>query len=542
MDIPQAPLAAPQFDALTLELALPLASDPEAAARRALERAIAQVTGTPAEGWSVIAVHPSAPGAYDLIPPPGQVISVGQGFELQYALVAQPEVDFAQALFETNLDNMPETAGGLESAGDWFADLTPAEQDPLWSVKLIGADQVWPATQGAGIIVGHPDSGYIVHPELDDARIRHDKERDIYDGDDSAQNPGERGGNHGLSTASVILSGQSRMSPDRFVVGVAPEAEIVPMRITRKGPPVFFNRSGPRCVRDAIYHALDSDCHVISMSMGGVGDRSLQVAIREAVANNKLVLAAAGNFVRIVVWPARYSETIAVAACSADAQPWTHSSRGPDVDVTAPGHNVWRAWIDDGGQPGARPSSGTSYAVATAAGAAVLWLAHHGRANLLQVYEPHGVPLNEVFRRVLKASCDPWPGDQSADFGAGIINVPRLLAEPLPDPESFAVEESGGLEAAAGPPTATEAVADVFDGVPAPIVDNRLSAATGIPRAELDSQLAGVEYEVIFHLVTNPELREGMAAELGGLESAELPLEMAVAPELSPTLRGRLNR
>ena len=205
-----------EFDALTCEVTQTAAAYGEAAARTALESATSEVLDTSAEGWTIKPVHPSTPESFDLLPPDELEISVNQAFQLKYALERQPDIRFADALFETNMDDIPE--GALESADgdvlegfgiDWWNELTELEKDPMWSLRQISAVEAWTMTKGTKIRVGHPDSGYIPHVELDDGRILHDLEIDTYEGDGgahSARNPEDRGGNHGLSTASVIVS------------------------------------------------------------------------------------------------------------------------------------------------------------------------------------------------------------------------------------------------------------------------------------------------------------------------------------------------
>ncbi len=550
-------LANPHFDALTIQLAGSLDSDPPTAARDALDTAVAQVLGTAAGAWTITAVHERVPGAYDLFPPSDLEISIADAFDLQYALQEQAAVATAEALFETNLDNVPEPlaapAGppGLESLEvDWFAGLKEVERSPLWSLRLIKAQEVWSLTEGEGVTIGHPDSGYIPHPELDDSRIMHDKERDFYDGDDNAQNPQDRGGNHGLSTSSVILSGHEHLDDERFVIGVAPKAAIIPMRITKKGPPIFLFRSGPRRVRDAVYYAIDSGCDVISMSLGGIGESSLRRAIQEAVKENIIVLAAAGNNVPFVVWPARYPETIAVAACDANRDRWSKSSRGATVDITAPGHNVWRAYIDEDGRQAARPSSGTSYATAALGGVAALWLSFHGREKILQKYAGKNIKINDLFRQLLAESADKPPLDHGGQFGAGIVNVKRLLETPLPEVGGSSPALMENIDAGALSPdgaAAVDAVAAVFDTVPQFSVQERLTTITALPGQELDTALDGVEAELLFHLVTNPALREAMSAGPRPAFAAESMQSFAASPGLtdvaglSATLRDRLD-
>jgi thermitase len=531
----EAALAEPSFDALTIEVDPQAAGEPATIAAEALAAAIAGVATAPqASEWRVVPVHPSTPRSFDMLPPADHEIGVKEGFDLKYALEQQSGVDYAAVLFDTNLDNLPEEPEAAlpedafaSSSIGWFDELSSVEQDPEWSLKMIEAQAAWTLSpdgqsQGQGVLVGHPDSGYIAHSELDDDRIRHDLERDIYGKDDVAENPQDRGGNHGLSTGSVIMSGERKRSPEQYVIGVAPKAEIVPLRITEKGAPVFFSRSGPRTVRDAVHYAIDSGCHVISMSMGGPGERTLHKALKRAVAANILVVAAAGNIVRLVIWPARYPETVAVAACTARRERWFHSSRGKKVDVTAPGHNVWRAFIQPDGTPGARPSSGTSYATAVTAGLAALWLSHHGRDQLLSRYD--GISLNDVFRQVLKDSCDEPPSGHNGNFGRGIVNARRLLEAPLPPASDLRAEPGldgvafGAVEQPAG---GEEGFFATLDSLPEPDVRRNLSAMMGKPESELDDDLAGLEDELLFHILTNPQLRSRFVATDEMSEGAE---------------------
>ncbi len=173
-------LAQPVFDALTIQLENSADGDPAELAREALETAVSQVLGTSAVNWQIKPVHKSVPDAFDLIPPADQAILVQQGFQLKYRLEEQDNIAYADVLFETNLDDIPEDislevdTGALAGpGGNWWDNLTVTEQDPMWSLRLIEADKAWNDSRGANIVVGHPDSGYIPHPELDDTRILH---------------------------------------------------------------------------------------------------------------------------------------------------------------------------------------------------------------------------------------------------------------------------------------------------------------------------------------------------------------------------------
>jgi hypothetical protein len=141
------------------------------------------------------------------------------------------------------------------------------------------------------------------------------------------------------------------------------------------------------------------------------------------------------------VWPARFSEVIAIAGVNKNDKPWRGSCRGPEVAISAPAEFVPRARrnaptdpldVVDGGQ-------GTSFAVALSAGVAALWLAHHGRDHLFSLLKP-GESLSARFRRLLTATARVPDGLDTADFGAGIVDSDRLLAL---DPASLSAPAAG---------------------------------------------------------------------------------------------------
>jgi thermitase len=518
-NLTQEALSDPKFDALTIKFEEDAAGDLEVQAAALLETAVNEALNSSAEGWQVEPVHETMPRTFDLLPPPGHTISVKEGFDLQNSLNEQASLQYAEALFETNSDNFienelpdaPDLSGPIATIGsledDWD-ELSTAERNPMWNHEMVSSEAAWELSRGEGIIVGHPDSGYITHVELDDDRIRHDLEFDVYNRDRDAENSEARGGNHGLSTASVLMSGEAKQNDTHYVIGVAPAAQLIPYRITEGGPPIFLSRTGPRHVRNAIVRAVESGCHVLSMSLGGLPEKSMRDAIREAVKQNVILCAAAGNVVRMVVWPARYKEVIAVAACTAYRRRWIHSSRGSTVDVTAPGHNVWRAMINEFGQQQSKPGSGTSYATPHVAGIAALWLAFHGRNNLISQYPR--MPLYVVFREVIKEACDDPPVGHRNRFGAGIVNAENTLKTTLPDEDELLAKYPDESFAALGVAAMveSEALESVFDVLPADETRGRLASLLAVPEASLDAKLKeSNQEELTFHIATQPALR-----------------------------------
>jgi serine protease len=145
------------------------------------------------------------------------------------------------------------------------------------------------------------------------------------------------------------------------------------------------------------------------------------------VSSDVIVLAAAGNCVGLVVWPARYDACVAVAGTNNSDKPWQGTSSGPDVDVASPGQNVFRAHVEKGKPPTVGQGQGTSFAVALTAGVAACWLAHHGRANLIAAARVQGETLQAMFLRLLKATARRPLDWDSFNMGAGVVHAQRLL-------------------------------------------------------------------------------------------------------------------
>ncbi len=357
---------------------------------------------------------------------------------------------------------------------------------------------------GVGIVIGHPDSGYSDHPVLGLGQLLRDRDRDVIDDDADARdplrppkktifrplpNPG-----HGTSTAAAIVGvGEQGAAPYR---GVAPAARLVPIRTTESVVQVFdFD------VAKAVRWARTHGCHVVSMSLGGKGLFGLEDAIQDAVDSGMIVLAAAGNQVGFVTAPASYDNCIGVAASTAASAPWSGSSHGSQVDLSAPGACVWAAMFDWKRTPPRfvlGQSNGTSYAVAHVAGVVALWLAHHGRAQLIDRYGAANLQALLLHQLNRPGVCRRPAGWNASEYGAGIVDAEALLRAPLPAPH-----EVRGRRGAA--PTVAR---DSLDRLASQLARPRTDVAEIVdrvlgPGTSLDAGLVRrFEGELAFHLAT----------------------------------------
>jgi subtilisin family serine protease len=229
------------------------------------------------------------------------------------------------------------------------------------------------------VVIGHPDTGWTDHPDLDQSALDLARQWNVRGQIPDASDPMTfvlfRA--HGTSTGTVLIS-----SPAGEITGVAPGARLLPIRCVQSVVLVLDTD-----VARAIWYASQQDVDVISLSLGGHPVPYLEGVIGHAVYRKNIIFcAAAGNGIPYVVYPAAYPDAIAVAAITPTDRPWKMSSWGPQVTLAAPGHCVWVGDFDESRNPIVKANSGTSYAAPHVAAVAALWLAFHGRQNLLNRY------------------------------------------------------------------------------------------------------------------------------------------------------------
>ena len=562
-------LTDPELEAVTIDLDPSITAKPWRVARSRLTTALRTSLQEPVLGWRVQRVPYLDGIIYDLLPPDGIQLTSKQAWSLTHALEALPDVFDADPSFvvrqdavEDREDQSAEAAALAAPAPTAALEVEPCDDDKApesvdpgfhdWSIRLIDVPCAWQLTppppqpgfeqgkiKGEGVRIGHPDSGYRHHidyfilPNNPPRHVRTDLEKDYVDGTLPALNVD---GDHGLSTGSVIMSSNTTGN----VNGVAPEAEIVPLRVTRRraglpAPILFW--SGARALRKAIGYATnEADCHVISISLGWFRNRSLHRAIKDAESKNVIVCAAAGNYTVIVAWPAAYAEVIAVAGCNSQRRKWGPSASGPEVAVSGPAEDVWVPTPSSTQKPDPHQSNGTSFAVATVAGVAALWLAYHGRDFLLDRYRGTAT-LSQVFRHVLSVSSDPFSTPVGNGFGAGIVNARRVLLTPLPSSTVLQAAPPATPVALATPGLSSpvDDIADAFPDVPENALRIWLAAKLDVAPDELDQRIVGMEDELIFHIATNPALRAELATS-GRAAANGSPVAMATpAPGAAPS-------
>lgn len=164
------------------------------------------------------------------------------------------------------------------------------------------------------------------------------------------------------------------------VAGVSWGAKIMPVKVL-----TFIGSGVEGDVADGVIWAADHGAHVASMSLGFPGSSAIvEDAVNYATEVGVLVVAATGNTAGAPISaPAKYPAVLAVGATDNRDQIASFTSTGPEMDVTAPGVDVYSTW-DVFFQPNTYLfQSGTSMACPHVAGlAALVWSANPELSNL----------------------------------------------------------------------------------------------------------------------------------------------------------------
>jgi subtilisin family serine protease len=258
------------------------------------------------------------------------------------------------------------------------------EQWPLADDRLLGIQDAWDVTKGAGPIVAVIDSGAdLSHPDLRDNLWRNPREVpgngidddgngfvDDVNGVDLVNRDGDPGDDngHGTHVAGIVAArGGNRIG----VTGVAPRARI--MVIKALGRDAIGSAV---TMAEGIRYAVANGAKIINMSVSGPGrSQAFEEAVNAADAAGALMVVAAGNSGRNIderpEYPAAFPapHLIAVAATSRTGRLVGISNRGAGtVDMAAPGQSIVSTAM--GGDYEIR--TGTSMAAPHVAGALAL--------------------------------------------------------------------------------------------------------------------------------------------------------------------------
>jgi subtilisin len=283
------------------------------------------------------------------------------------------------------------------------------QPSPLAETVPVGISQVkappaWDASRGKGINVAILDTGIdALHPDLA-PNVK--GAVSFVPGETPADGHGH--GTHCAGTIGAAINGSG-------VVGVAPAASLYAVKVLAN------NSSGQwSWLIAGINWCIQNRMKILSMSLGGgSAPVALETMCNTAFANGLLLVAAAGNTGAAVGVPGKYKNVIAVSAIDSANVIAPFSSRGPEVEICAPGVNVLSC--KPGG--GFQTMSGTSMACPhVAGGAAVVWGAHRFATNV------------QIWNLLAFTADNLGPPSWDPLYGYGRLDVDQAAGMLLPAP------------------------------------------------------------------------------------------------------------
>ncbi|MFC8919373.1 type VII secretion-associated serine protease mycosin [Streptomyces sp. NPDC047821] len=269
---------------------------------------------------------------------------------------------------------------------------TPAHADGIraqqWGLEAMRTTEAWRTTKGEGITVAVLDTGVdAAHPDL---------EGNVLPGKDLIGFGAKRGdrpwARHGTAMAGIIAGHGHGSGREDGVLGIAPEAKILPVRVILEGgDPARTKARNTRgtALAQGIRWAVDQGADVINLSLGDDSesahpDAGEDAAVQYALSKGAVVVASAGNGGDKgdhISYPAAYPGVIAVTAvdrygahAAFSTSRWyaTVSAPGVDIVIPDPDRKYYQGW-------------GTSAASAFVSGAVALVRAAHPNLTPAQV-------------------------------------------------------------------------------------------------------------------------------------------------------------
>ncbi|MEV3920009.1 S8 family serine peptidase [Actinomadura coerulea] len=346
-------------------------------------------------------------------------------------------------------------------------------------LESLGVPRAWTMSRGGGVTVAVLDSGV-------------DEDQADLAGSVTAGPDYTRGANppgvapkrlHGTNMASIIAGHGHGPGGTEGVVGVAPEARLLSVRvILERDEPGFAEFTGggryTGTIAQGIRYAVDHGADVVSLSLG----RSYPTprerdAVAYAISRNAVVVAAAGNSgaeddprgaggrpapargarrpgggaPTRYFYPASFPGVISVAAVDARGRHAGFSNRNSGVVVSAPGVQIigagpdGRYWIGDGTSPATAFVSGVAALIRSRhrglAPALVTQAIVAGTGNRPARGYDRGVGFGRVDAAAALAASDTLAGARTG--GAGLPAGKRFATGPVRPVQ--VVHRSGGL-------------------------------------------------------------------------------------------------
>ncbi len=301
---------------------------------------------------------------------------------------------------------------------DYIATVNLVPNDPYyatyqWHLPKIGAPAAWDTTTGnPSVRIAVVDSGVDpLTPDLSGRLLSNGYDFVNFDSDPRDDN------GHGTAVAGTAAASGNN---GQGVAGIAWGVSVLPVKVMDSNGMGSYS-----AIASGINYAATNGAKVINLSLGGTNhSRVLEDAVNFAWSKGAVVIAAAGNNgTTNTVYPAAYSNCMAISAINSSDSITSWSSRGSYVDLCAPGENIATTGLN-----GTYVSqSGTSFASPIVAGVAALAIS---RNNALKN--------SDVVSLMIRNADDLGTPGPDAFYGYGRVNVSKVISSSTPVADSSA--------------------------------------------------------------------------------------------------------
>jgi subtilisin family serine protease len=285
-------------------------------------------------------------------------VPVGQECAVLNALRQERGVAFAELDYAVKATAAPEP-----DDAEWSRQWGPVKINApgAWSITL-GTSDVVVAVLDTGVRLGHedltenlwtnpgeiPDNGVDddVNGKVDDFRGWHFFHEWAWDGTQYTyltREDNHIGDDNGHGTHVSGIAG-AKINNGVGIAGMAGASRLMVVKVLDE-----YGNGWYSDLAQGIVYAVENGADVINLSVGGrLPSETLRQAVAYARAHGVLIVGAVGNVAEDgyddVLYPAAYGDVLAVAATDQSDNRVAFSNHGPEVDVGAPGKDIYSTW------------------------------------------------------------------------------------------------------------------------------------------------------------------------------------------------------